>query len=167
MADEKYDTILRTAITAAAASGPLAMSPIPGTDTLVMGGTWIAMMTAIAKKAGYNNLDSEIAKKVVLGVVAGAGAYWTGSKIFTWILAKIPVIGWVTGSGINATLNVLFTLWMGYAFIDWFEGPNIEFNDLSTTIKQLIDAMQPGLRSGKIQRIADFFTRIRHDLVAA
>jgi uncharacterized protein (DUF697 family) len=164
LADKDYDTILRSAVAAAATAGPLAMSPIPGTDTIVVAGAWIGMIVAIAKKTGCDELDAETAKKIALGVIAGAGAYWTGSKLFTWTLAKIPGIGWVTGSGINSGLNVVFTLWLGYALIDLFEGPNPEFDDITTIIEQLTEAMKPQARSGKVNRIVGFFKRVGGDL---
>ncbi|GHO77939.1 hypothetical protein KSD_57100 [Ktedonobacter sp. SOSP1-85] len=160
MADKDYDTILRTAAAAASAAGPLAISPIPGADTLVIAGVWSTMMIAVARKAGQGVFNGEVSKKVALSVIAGAGAYWTGSKLFTWILAKIPVVGWVTGSGINAGLNGIFTLWMGYALIDLFEGPNLKIEDMATIIKQLTDAMKPHVGSSKVKRVVGFFQRI-------
>ncbi len=164
LADEDYDTILRSAAAAAAAAGPLAMSPVPGTDTIVVAGAWTGMIVAIAKKAGRDELDAEAAKKIILGVIAGAGAYWTGSKFFTWILAKIPGIGWVTGSGINSGLNVVFTLWLGYVLIDFFEGPTLKLDDITTIIGQLTEAMKPQLKGDKIKRIVGFFKRIGDEL---
>lgn len=165
MADENYDTILRTAATVASAAGPLAISPIPETDTLVIAGVWSTMMVAIAHKAGNNAFNGEMAKKVALGVIAGAGAYWTGSKFFTWILGKIPVVGWVTGSGINAGLNMIFTLWMGFALIDLFEGPNLKIDDIAAIIKQLTDAIKPHIGSNKVKRVGSFFQRIGESLL--
>lgn len=164
MADENYDTILRTAAALAASTGPLAISPVPEVDLVFIATIWSAMMAAIAEEAGCYELNAEVTKKIVFGVIAGAGAYWTGCKFFTWILAKIPVVGWVTGSGINSGLNVVFTLWMGFALIDLFEGPDLKLNDVPTIIEQLMDAMKPRTTSDKIKRIMSFFKRVGGNL---
>lgn len=159
MHDEGYDNIIRTAVVAASAAGPLAMSPIPATDTVVVAGVWTTMMTSIAKKAGHS-LDPETGKKVILAVISGAGAYWTGSKALTWIIAKIPGIGWVTGSGINGILNGAFTVWLGYALIDLFEKNDFELGDWEFCIEYLKNAMKPQVDKGKIKRIRAFFGRL-------
>lgn len=158
MADEEYDDIVRTAAAAAAATGPLAMSPVPATDTLAIAGIWTAMMTAIAQRTGHR-LDAETAKKVAVGISGAAGGYWVGCKWFTWILAKIPGVGMVTGSGINSTLNVGFTLWLAYSFIDLFEEDDIDLTDWEFMITQLKGAMKPSMSSGKVARIREFFGR--------
>ncbi len=38
MSDQDYDDIIRKAVAAAAATGPLAMSPVPATDTVAVAG---------------------------------------------------------------------------------------------------------------------------------
>lgn len=158
MADEDYDGIIRTAFVAASATGPLVISPIPGSDLVVVTGIWTTMMTGIARKTGHS-LDVETGKKVVVAVVAGAGAYWTGSKTLTWILAKIPGIGWATGSAINSGLNGAFTLWLGYAFIDLFEKDDFDLQNWEFCIEYLKIAMKPGINKAKLMRIRAFFKR--------
>lgn len=156
--DEDYDNIIRTAVVAASAAGPLAMSPIPATDTVVVAGIWTTMMTGIARKTGHS-LDLETGKKVVLAVISGAGLYWTGGKALTWIIARIPGIGWVTGSGANSVLNGTFTVWLGYSLIDLFEKEDFELDDWEFCIEYLKDAMKPQANKDKLKRIRAFFKR--------
>ncbi|MEV6598677.1 hypothetical protein AB0M36_17730 [Actinoplanes sp. NPDC051346] len=98
-------------------------------------------------------------KKVALGVLGAAGGYWVGCKLFTWVLAKIPGVGMVTGSGINGMLNAGFTLWLAYSFIDLFEEDDIDLTDWEFLITQLKGAMRPSMSSGKFRRIRAFFGR--------
>lgn len=158
MADENYDSIIRTAVVAASAAGPLAMSPIPVADTFVVAGIWATMMTGIARKTGHD-LDLETGKKVALAVISGAGAYWTGCKALTWIIAKVPGIGWVTGSGANSVLNGAYTVWLGYSLIDLFEKEGFELDDWIFCIEYLKDAMKPRTNKDKLMRIRAFFKR--------
>lgn len=158
MSDQDYDDIIRKAVAAAAATGPLAMSPIPATDTVAVAGIWTTMMIAIARRTGHS-LDVETAKKVVLAVIVQATAYWTGSKTLTWIIAKFPGIGWVTGSATNSVLNVAFTVWLGYALIDLFEREDFELIDWPAYAGFLKDAMKPWGDVGKLRRARDFFKR--------
>ena len=158
MSDQDYDDIIRKAVAAAAATGPLAMSPIPATDTIAVAGIWTTMMIAIARRTGHS-LDVETAKKVVLAVITQAGAYWTGSKALTWIVAKIPGPGMVTGSGANSVLNGAFTVWLGYRFIDLFEREDFELIDWQVYAETLMDAKKPWGDVGKLRRVRDFFKR--------
>lgn len=159
MADKDYDSIIRTATGAAAACGPLALSPVPVTDTVAIAGIWATMMTAIARRAGHG-LDKETAKMVALGVLGAAGSYWSGCKTFTWVLAKIPGPGMIVGSGVNGTLNAGFTLWVAYSFIDLFEEDDIDLTDWEFMITYLKGAVRPAANSAKLRRIRAFFRRM-------
>jgi len=163
MADEDYDTILRTAAAAAAATAPLAMSPVPLTDAAAMAGIWSTMLVAIAKKSGHH-LDADTARRMAFAATAGAGGYWTGSKIFTWALAKIPGPGMVAGATVNGTLNVTFTLFVGYVFIDLFEKPEFDVLDVESDMAYLRQGLKPYMSTDKLHRIAGFMKRARHDV---
>lgn len=158
MSDQDYDDIIRKAVAAAAATGPLAMSPVPATDTVAVAGIWTTMMIAIASRTGHS-LDVETGKKVVLAFIAQAGAYWTGSKALTWIIAKFPGIGMVTGSGANSVLNGAFTVWLGCLLIDLFEREDFELIDWPVYVGFLKDAKKPWEDVGKLRRVRDFFKR--------
>jgi len=158
VSDEDYDGILRKAVTGAAATGPLAMSLIPTADTIVIAGIWTTMMIAIARKRG-RSLDAETGKKLVPAFIAQAGAYWVGSKALTWVVAKVPGIGMVTGSAANGVLNATFTVWVGLTFIDLAEREDFELIDWSVYAESLKDAKRPYADIRKLRRIRDFFKR--------
>lgn len=158
MSDEDYDGIIRKAVTGAAATGPLALSPIPQADAVVVVGIWTTMMIAIARRKGHS-LDVETGKKVVLAFIHQAGAYWVGSKALTWIVAKVPGIGMVTGSGANSILNGTFTVWLGLTFIDLSEREDFELIDWSVYAESLKDAKRPYADVAKLRRARDFFKR--------
>jgi uncharacterized protein (DUF697 family) len=158
VSDEDYDGIIRKAVTGAAATGPLAMSLIPSADTVVITGIWTTMMIAIARRTGHS-LDARTGKKVVLGFIHQAGAYWAGSKALTWIVAKVPGIGMVTGSGANSVLNGTFTVWLGLTFIDLSEREDFELIDWAVYVDSLKDAKRPYADVAKLRRVRDFFKR--------
>jgi uncharacterized protein (DUF697 family) len=165
MADEEYDQVLRTATAtvAAAATAPLAMSPVPLSDTAAMAGIWATMLVAIAKKSGHS-LDADTARRMALAATAGAGGYLSGCKVFAWTLAKIPGPGMVVGSTASGTLNVAFTLFMGYVFIDLFEKPNFDPLDIEYSMAYFQRCLKPYLSSAMLHRIGGFMQRARHDV---
>ncbi len=61
----------------------------------------------------------------------------------TWIVAKVPGIGMVTGSGANSVLNGTFTVWLGLTFIDLSERDDFELIDWSVFAESLKDSKQP------------------------
>lgn len=158
MADEEYDQILRRSFSAALATGPLALSPVPNSDMVAMAGIWSGMMVAISRKNGHE-LNPGVAKKVALSVTTGVAAYWTGSKMFTWVLAKVPGIGTVTGTGINGILNGSYTLWLGLAFIDLFEKKDVDLTDVTFVTRFVSEAMKPRVGGEKVARVRAFFKR--------
>ncbi len=166
MCDADFDGIIRTAVVAAAATGPLVVLPVPGADAIPIAGIATTMMIAIARETGHS-MDPTTSKKVVLAVIAQAGSYWVNVKAFNWIVAKFPGIGWVTGSGANSLLNVAFMVWLGYAFIDLFEKEDVEVIDLGSHLVFLQEAMKPNPGLRKLMRIRDFFKRWAHLSTAA
>ncbi len=106
--------INETSLAAAVAALPGAF--FPGIDLAVVGGLWLRMMTKIAKDNQV--IFSEEPIKFVGTVAAGIGAYWTGSRIFSW---GIPIVlAFFTGGisllaipVVNALLNGYFTFAVG------------------------------------------------------
>lgn len=160
MADEDYDSIMRAAAVAAAATAPLAMSPVPLADTVAMGGIWSTMLVAIAKKSGHH-LDADAAQRMALAAATGAGGYWSGSKAFARTLAKIPGPGMVAGSTVNGTLNVTFTLFVGYMFIDLFERPSFDPLDVEFGRTYFQQGRKPYMSTVMLHRVAGFVKRTR------
>jgi uncharacterized protein (DUF697 family) len=156
MADEEYDGVLRTAVAASAATGPLIILPIPGTDMAAVAAIWTTMAVNIAQRSGQT-LEGGTARRVVLAVAAGAGAYWANVKAVMWLVSKIPGIGMVGGSSVNGLVNALSTLWLAFALIDLFErdgGVNFEFS-----VQFLVEEMKPSPNGRKFRRVQRFFRR--------
>jgi len=157
MADEQYDSIIRKAVLAAAAAGPLVLAPVPGPADVAMGAINGIMLVTIARR---NNqaFDEAAAKRIILGVMAGAGAYYSGVKFFLWIVAKVPGIGMITGAGATSAINVAVTLWLAFAMVDLFE--RHDSVDAEFCVDFLKQEMKPGVNLRKLKRIKDFTKRL-------
>jgi len=157
MADEQYDGIIKKAVLAAAAAGPLVLAPVPGPADVAMGAINGIMLVAIAR---HNNqtFDEAVAKRIILGVTAGAGAYYSGVKFFLWLVAKVPGIGMIAGAGATSTINVAVTLWLAFAMVDLFERHDSIDADFCTEF--LSREMKPGVNLRKLKRIKDFMKRL-------
>lgn len=89
---------------------------IPGIDVAAVGGFWVYMMNKIADEHYVKFQDEPL--KFVGTIAAGVGAYWTGSKIFTWGISAILAI-FTAGAGLllvpisNVILNAYFTWSVG------------------------------------------------------
>jgi uncharacterized protein (DUF697 family) len=155
--DENYDGILRTAVAAAGATGPLIILPVPGADAAAIAGIWTTMAVSIARRNG-STVESETARRVMLAVVAGAGAYWANAKAVMWFISKIPGVGMVSASGVNGGINALSTLWLGFALVDLFEqksgGVDLEFS-----VDFLVKEMKLRPNGRKLRRLQAFFRR--------
>lgn len=104
------DTAIKCAIAAVPGSF------IPGIDIAAVGGLWVYMMNKIADEHYVKFNDEPI--KFVGTIAAGVGAYWTGSKIFTWGISAILAF-FTFGAGLllvpitNVILNAYFTWSVG------------------------------------------------------
>lgn len=89
---------------------------IPGIDVAAVGGLWVYMMNKIAEEHKIKFEDEPI--KFAGTIAAGVGAYWTGSKIFTWGIGAILAV-FTMGAGAllipitNVILNAYFTWSVG------------------------------------------------------
>jgi uncharacterized protein (DUF697 family) len=158
MADEDYDKILRRAVAAAIASGPLVVSPLPGSDLLPLVGIWGSMIAAMAHK-NDREIAADAARKIALAVGTGGLALIFNMKSFNWVVAKFPGIGTVIGTGSNCAVNAVFTVWLGLSFIDLFEQEDIDVTDIDYDIAFVTSAMRPGMYGGLLTRIRAFFVR--------
>lgn len=104
------DTAVKCAIAAVPGSF------IPGIDIAAVGGLWVYMMNKIADEHYVKFNEEPI--KFVGTIAAGVGAYWTGSKIFTWGISAILAF-FTFGAGLllvpitNVILNAYFTWSVG------------------------------------------------------
>lgn len=155
--DEQYDNIIVTAVGASIAIGPLVLLPVPGPTEIALSGIWGTMIGAIALKNG-KTLSGDLAKRIGLGALTGLGATYGGAKAFTWLLAKFPGIGTITGTAASSALNGALTLWVAFAMVDLFEQHRRV--DAEYCIEFLLDEMKPKMNKAKIRRIAAFIKRV-------
>lgn len=115
MSSYYVNSVIRdTAIKCAVAAVP--GSFVPGIDVAAVGGFWMYMMSKIAQEHQVTFREDPL--KFAGTIAAGVGAYWTGSKIFTWGIGL--VLGCLTcGAGLllipvtNVLLNAYFTWSVG------------------------------------------------------
>ena len=74
-----------TSVKCAVAAVPGAF--VPGIDVLAVGGFWVYMMNEIADEHCVTFDEEPI--KFAGTIAAGVGAYWTGSKLFTWGISAV------------------------------------------------------------------------------
>ena len=103
-----------TAVKCAAAAVPGAF--VPGIDVAAVGGFWVYMMNKIAEEHRIKFEDEPM--RFAGTIAAGVGAYWTGSKVFTWGISAFVAL-FTAGAGLflipvtNVILNAYFTWSVG------------------------------------------------------
>jgi uncharacterized protein (DUF697 family) len=152
--DTTYDDIIATAVVAAAGLGA-GTAFAPGADIALCGGTWIAMMAAIADRSGHDE-NKEFWGKVITSVGMGAAGYWAGSKVFTGILFYvIPGAGSITAATLNALLNGLYTWRLGTSFANLFNKPGFDLRDAGAVARYLKSALAPIPTYGEVRHVWD------------
>lgn len=101
----KYETIVRNAVSAAIAIGPVGL--FGAMDYVAVGGVWATMFVAIKEKAGFEL--GENPKKLCSSVAMGVAGYYVGSKIASWMCFLIPIAGPVIGASVSSLVNAYFT----------------------------------------------------------
>lgn len=96
----------------------------PGADLVVIGPVWVGMTISLADKSGAN-LSEQTAKKIAMAVLAGAGAFLTGTKIASvglgWLAAAFTLgTSLIASAAANAALNAAFTRSYGRAAAKFF-----------------------------------------------
>lgn len=102
----KYTTIVKNALIAAAAAGPLGVASGPA-DTIAIAGIWATMFVAIREK-GNKDFGSD-PKRITRGVAAGIVKYYIGCKLATYACFLIPGAGIFAGMSVSAVCNIYFT----------------------------------------------------------
>lgn len=99
-----FEPILRTALSGAAAVGPLgAFGPW---DTAAVGAIWLSTYFAIQEKSKYKVANG---RQFVSSIVVGAAQYIVGCKVANMLFNLIPFAGLGIAMGISAVTNVYFT----------------------------------------------------------
>ncbi len=102
----KYQEIVKVALVASAAAGPLGVASGPA-DTIAIAGIWTTMFLSIRSKSekNFGNDPSRITK----GVAAGIVKYYIGCKLATYGCFLIPGAGIFAGMSVSAVCNIYFT----------------------------------------------------------
>lgn len=103
---EKYTEIVKTALIAAAAAGPLGVTGGLA-DTIAVAGIWTTMFVAIRAKS--NRQFGKDPKRIAGGVASGIVKYYIGCKLATYSCFLIPGAGFLAGMGVSAVCNIYFT----------------------------------------------------------
>lgn len=149
-----YDDIIAAAVITTAGLGA-GTAFAPGADIALCGGTWIAMVAAIADRSGHEE-NKEFWGKVMASVGMGAAGYWAGSKIFTGILFYvIPGAGSITAATLNALLNGLYTWRLGNSFVNLFDKSGVDLRDVVAVAKYLRGALAPIPTYAEIRHVWD------------
>lgn len=110
----KYTTIVKNALIAAAAIGPVGV--FGGIDTVAVGGVWATMFIAIRNKA--NSSFGSDPKRIAGAAVSGIVKYYIGCKVATYTCFLIPGAGIFIGMGVSALCNIYFTYNFASALIE-------------------------------------------------
>jgi uncharacterized protein (DUF697 family) len=153
---EYREIVRRGTLSAGAVGVPGAVSF--GLDVTAMTGIWTAMLIAIADKSAHRT-DKVFAAKVVAGVLAGVGAYLTGSKIAVGLLNLIPGAGTLAAMGVNSGLNALFTYRFGHAMSSLFDKGTFDTSDAASATATVLTVIV-GLPS--LNEISDFVSMLKH-----
>jgi hypothetical protein len=137
----KYDQeVLGYAGMAAAIGVPGAVSF--GLDILALGGLWGTMLYDISTTTGHSR-DKNFYVKIGGSVATSLAAYIAGSKILVTLLNAIPGAGTGAAIALNSTLNGLYTWRLGQAFLQLFDKPDINWDDVETVAEILLQALTP------------------------
>ena len=111
--NRKYWPMMKVAIIAAAAAGPLGSLTGPA-DMLAVTGIWTTLLISMLNTAGQK-ISFDNAKMVASAVAAGAVSYYVGCKVASWAFYLIPFAGPAGAVGISTAANILFTYRFGFA----------------------------------------------------
>ncbi len=105
---DKYCGMVKKALIAAAAAGPLGVLPDGVLDAAAICSTWGVLLVAMLDKSGIK-LDKNVAAKMCTSVIAGAAGYYAGCKVASKIFNFIPLAGPLLGASVSTLANVIFT----------------------------------------------------------
>ena len=141
MIAKEYWGIMKTAIIAATAAGPIGAIPGAGfADAAALGAIWTTLTAAICKKAG-KSLSSDAVKSFVTASITGAGAYYVGCKLATWLLFLIPFLGQLGAIGISSAANAIFTYRFGYSILKLIEKNAVDSKNVTEMAKVALGLM--------------------------
>lgn len=103
--NERYIPAVRTALTAAAAVGPVGV--FGNIDAVAVGAVWAKMLYDLQQESNVKLSNNP--KRVATGIAMGVAGYYVGSKIASWLCFLIPGAGIFIGMSLSTIVNVYFT----------------------------------------------------------
>lgn len=134
---ERYRDIVKKALMASAAAGPLGVAG-GATDAIAIAGIWTTMFVAIRNRA--NNHFGSNPTRIAKGVAAGIVKYYIGCKLATYTCFLIPGAGIFAGMSVSAVCNVYFTYNFASILIELMDTK--PFYDDDDIIKEIISLIK-------------------------
>ena len=148
----RYRSIVKTALIAAAAVGPVGV--FGGIDAVAVGGIWTTMFFAIRSEAGtkFGNDPRRIAGAVASGIVQ----YYIGCKLATYTCFLIPGVGVLAAMGVSALCNIYFTYRFASIVIELMDTKKSYSDD--DIIEEIISLLKKLPSKEEIREIYDIYT---------
>lgn len=140
----KFVKPVRTALTAAAAAGPVGL--LGAWDTVAVGAVWTNLFFDL-QELSDKKLSSD-PKRVITGVASGVVQYIVGCKIASWACFLIPGAGAVAGVAMSTIVNVYFTFRLAKILIDLMNNDGSIFSDDNDIINKILNSLRkmPSMR---------------------
>lgn len=150
---QKYRSIVKTALIAAAAIGPVGL--FGGIDAVAVGGVWATMFYAIRQKASssFGSDPGRIAGAVALGIVK----YYLGCKMASYACFLIPGVGIFAAMGVSSVCNIYFTYSFASILIDLMDRRSYYSDD--DIIQEIINLIKKLPSVDEVKEIYDIYTR--------
>ena len=132
-----YSSATKTALTAAAACGPIgAFSSVADIGTIA--GIWGTYLCNIAYRE-HVAMDKTTAVQICKSALLGMAGYYAGCKTASRAFELIPGAGTVIGIGLSALTNVLFTYRFALTVCAIFseQGTSLKLGELAGNIRSL------------------------------
>lgn len=149
---DKYRSIVKTALIAAAAIGPVGL--FGGIDAVAVGGVWTTMFFAIRQKANssFGSDPKRIAGAVALGIVK----YYLGCKLASYACFLIPGVGVFAAMGVSSICNIYFTYSFATILIELMDTKRYYSDD--DIIQEIINLIKKLPSTDEVKEIYSIYT---------
>ena len=131
--ERNYWPMMKVAIAAAAAAGPLGSLTGPA-DMIAVTGIWTTLLISMMNKAECK-ISPKNAKTIATAVATGAVSYYVGCKVASWMFYLIPFAGVAGAIGISTAANILFTYRFGLSIASMIEKNIVDCRDKSLLLE--------------------------------
>lgn len=149
----KYHGIVKNALIAASAAGPLGVVSGPA-DTIAIAGIWSTMFFSIRNKSGksFGNDPSRITS----GVAAGIVKYYIGCKLASYACFLIPGAGVFAGMSLSTLCNIYFTYNFASILIELMDTKS-EYSD-DDIIREIISLLKKTPTVEEVKEIVQIYS---------